>query len=281
MRGAKAQQTMRLETTDTASAEMDEIAANPQDARLIRGLRDGDTAAAVEFIRRFLPLLMRRAGELRVPAAERETVVISFLDDIAWRISVRVTPRSLHTYIVRAFQNEILMSFRRAKREHQLLEAQSSELGDVRIVRETCSDYLIRSVANGAGDPDAADGLSGDIAHLSGADVPVANALVAHLMGDLSTDGQKIFLWLARNVPTREIGESLGITHGTARVRISRLRTRMHMSAISYLGTLSGRPYEALAAYLVRAGVIGRSGADRKCDPAVSGSSAPETMEVD
>lgn len=228
--------------------EADDAPPREEDRRLVRGLRDGDSAVTADFMRRFIPILLDRARELRVDAAERETIVLSFLDDLARRIASlaaggMVPERSLHGYVIRAFHNEVFIGMRRRAREQRALDMRSTRLGDLRIVREACSEYLVRSAADPAADDENAPRA-------------LAMQLVTHLLSRMTTEEQRIFHMLSRHVPTREIAEQLGATHGGTRVRISRLRKRMHEEAVAYLASCRGHERDGLRAFLVRAGVI-------------------------
>lgn len=224
------------------ATETESVPMLPADKRLIEGLTVGSTSAIREFALRFLPALMEKARCLRVPPSERETVVQSFLDDMLTRIADGARPRALDAYMMRSFRNEILLARRRIAEQAAHRAERAIEVGDVMVIRETCSAYAIRS----------AFGVNETAEHQD----PVLAAFMEYLFQYVSETDRMLLTWRAHRIPTRETAEWLGIGHGAARVRISRICARLLDQALQYRQTLPDDQRAVLDRFLRRAGVL-------------------------
>lgn len=211
------------------------------DARLVEGIRLGDSGALAEFASRFYPMLLDKARRLRIEPAERETVVGSFLCDIALRLGTVATPDALTPYVARSFRNHVRLAERRAALEKSHWTNHARDVGGVLVVAEACSAHTIRAVL---GDDDGADDSDS-----------VLNVLMNHLLQYLSETDRKLLISTSNGVSLREAAQWSGIGYGAARVRLSRVRARMRKEALRYLDTPQGDERASLERFLRRAAV--------------------------
>ena len=219
------------------------------DARLVAGIRDGDTQALIAFACRFRPVLLAQARRLGVSPDDRENTVDSLLDDLAMRIARGAAPRTLASYVIRSFRNAVLMEHRQSRHERAAWADVTSGADrappanpDGMIIRSSCSEYTLRATGQ-SGEVDRDDAIG------------VAGALARHLFAQLGERDQKILVWRSHHVPARDIAEWLGISYGATRTRISRLCARLAEEAMRYRETVHGAERRRLDQFLERAGV--------------------------
>jgi RNA polymerase sigma factor (sigma-70 family) len=176
----------------------------------------------------YAPLLRDQARKMSVPGGERDQLVDTLLDDIVIHlVEVEIPPHELATYIVTALRNRVRTWHREATRGRRTHESAYSQNGDSpeRIVAECHSEYGMR--ASLASDADLR--------------VPFRSAikkLADKSAAELSPEELILMIGVSRHIPLRNLGEQLGLSHGTVRVRLSRLRDRFIKLAIQYVGAL-------------------------------------------
>lgn len=228
--------------------------ATLDDARLLVRLRTAEAPALREFVRRFRPVLLDQSRRLRVAPSEREAVIESFFDDLILRIADAPRPRSLAAYVIRSFRNDVLLARRRDAHQAARTAQHADDTGGVSVVRETCSAYTLRAVL-------AADAMPPACEH-------ALVALGAHVLRSIAEPDRLLLEWRAEGVPTGEIAAWLGISHGAARVRISRLRARLVSRALEYRETVSTADGKVLDRFFRRAGIAGAAAAPSSASPA-------------
>ena len=216
-----------------------------EERRLVAGIREADPAALAGFVRRYRPLLLRRARQMRVGELDRDALVMTVLDAVALRIAGGAEPRHLATYVLTAFRNHVVGELRRDAARSRQLALHSEDVGGVRVLTLGCSAHLVSAVREpGASDADA------------NAVSPAVARFTQHLLRAMSVGDRRMLRWMANGVGAREIGEWLGITHGAARVRISRLRARTAAEARAYWERCAADDRVALAPLFRRLGLL-------------------------
>jgi RNA polymerase sigma factor (sigma-70 family) len=218
------------------------------DAELTARLRDDEAPAFAELYRRFEPMLRALAVQSRVPADEAGAAAADALSHVAMRLRAGTgpAPSRLGAYLARVLYR-LVRSGARGELRHRALElsvAEDAAAGSSeRVVRATSSEYAVRAcLGPGA---DAALGLTAALQRL-------AAALDLALGGD----ERRVLRMLGDGLPQREIAESLGITHGAVRVRITRLRQRLVRAALAYASTAPPGDAAEVRRLLRRAGVL-------------------------
>jgi DNA-binding CsgD family transcriptional regulator len=107
------------------------------------------------------------------------------------------------------------------------------------MVLATCSEGAVR--ASGGYDDGAAAALSPAIARLA-----------TVLGAELSEGERQLLTWVGNAVPMREIAAWLGISYGTAKVRLSRLRSRLRVRALRHVSECEGAEREQLLEFFRR-----------------------------
>jgi DNA-binding CsgD family transcriptional regulator len=258
------------------------------DAELARALGTGDAAAWGEFDARFRPLLEAYARRVRVPPPLWPQCVDEVLEDEAMRLAAGApAPDALGAYLVRASYHRFLRARRAAARRERRYGADAVDAGPggaagtagapERVVGGACSAAALR-VSGGAraadggpagwDDPAAASAEDGSGGALAGA----AAALAARL-----TDAERqLLVWVAEQVPRRQIAEWLGDGYEATRKRIQRLTRRLQAEALRLAAELPAAERHEFERFLRRAGhpataagaTPGAARAGRAADPA-------------
>lgn len=216
-----------------------------EDVALLVALRRGEERAYLDFARRFTPLLLDQARRLGVDRAEREGVVMEFLDDLLIKLTTMRAPASLPTFVVTAFRNRVSDAHRSAATRERCDIAAAAAEGELYIVHSTCSEYMINAArAMDADAPDTSVGASTG-----------ARTLVHLVLQRCSADERRLLVWSAHRVPLREIASWLGISHDAAKQRVSRLRARLARECVAQLTAVPSAERAAVIALLRRAGI--------------------------
>jgi len=225
-------------------------APDADDIALLIRIRCEEGDALRDFVRRFRPLLLDQARRLGVERSERETVVMSFMDDVLLKLAHMRAPRSLATFVVTSFRNAMVEAWRadagRTRRDINACELISGE----RVVSATCSAFALRAALGPEGDaPQAA--------------APVA-ALMKEILRGCTDEERSVLVWSSHRVPLRAIAGWLGISYAAARQRSARLRTRLARESIQQLTNLHHADSVVITRLLRRAGVkmdeVGQTG---------------------
>ncbi|MBA2683489.1 MAG: sigma-70 family RNA polymerase sigma factor [Gemmatimonadaceae bacterium] len=218
-------------------------------AELVVAVRKGSFEALREFYARFEPLLARYAARAGVSLDSWEDdahdvlsdVVISLISvDTSARTKPRDDVRDIHSYIQRAFRNRLLSARRTTeRREQREVRATSSDAGtSERMVLATCSESAIRASCGGDAESSA---------------LPPAIARLATVLGaELSRDDREMLTWVGNAVPMREIASWLGINYSAAKVRLSRMRSRLRVRALRHVNECTGAERQELIAFFRR-----------------------------
>ena len=207
-------------------------------AELVAAVRQGKFEALREFYARFEPLLARHAALAGISLERWEDEAHDVLCDvvlalIAETANTRTKPRDdvrdIHAYIQRAFRNRMLSARRSAARREQRDDGAttSDAVTSERMVLATCSEGAVR--ASGGYDGGAASAPSPAIARLA-----------AVLDAELSEGERQMLTWVGNAVPMREIAAWLGINYSAAKVRLSRLRSRLRVRALRHVSECDG-----------------------------------------
>jgi DNA-directed RNA polymerase specialized sigma24 family protein len=214
-------------------------------ASFVTALRDGEHVALRQLYLLYAPLLRDQARKLGVPAGNRDELVTTVLHDFVLHLcETENAPRELARYLVGALRNRARTRHRDARRHRETDELAYVEHGPAgqRIVAESHSEYGLRSSLG----PDADDAA------------PVRSAiarLAAAATLALRDDELAMMVGLSRHVPLRELAVEGGITYGTARVRLHRLRERFRRLAVQHLHSLAPHERHELERFFRRAGV--------------------------
>jgi len=236
------------QSSNKARREDDEAigsARYPTSALLVAAVLRADEAAIRELFLVYAPLLRDQAHRMSIAPAERDELVTTVLDDVVLHlIEQQVAPRNFSRYLVASLRNRARNwhrdSHRRLETRERLYDEPASS--HQRIVAECHSEYGVR--ASGRVDAEAAQPVRGSITKL-------AQLLAA----DLSGDEKVMIICVGRHVPLREIASQLGISYGTARVRLHRLRERCRKLAMERLQSLKPDERSELEKFFRRAGV--------------------------
>jgi RNA polymerase sigma factor (sigma-70 family) len=237
-----------VEQDRNSSRREDEAIASarfPTSARLVAGIHRGDETALREFFLLYAPLLRDQARRMSVDPADQDEVVTTLLNDVALHLMERqIVPRHLARYLVAALRNRARNRYRDLRRRVAIREKAYSQAGMAgeMVVAECHSEYGIR-----ASDAPARDDLSCTRESI--------RRLAAVAARELTRDEMVMMICIERHAPLREIADQLGITYGTARVRLHRLRARFRKLAVEYLRGLKSDERHELQKFFRRAGV--------------------------
>lgn len=192
------------------------------DTELLAAIRREEPAAIAELYRRFAPLL--RGSARAWPGVDGDALVEEVIADVALALMrpTATAPRSLAAYLLVALR-------------HRAAAVQRAE-GD-------------RAAAEGgcAREYHPADGEPAPL-H------PVLARLAAQLDASLDDQERLLLAWVAERVPMRTVAGWLGIGYDAALKRASRLRARLHASALAHIAALPPEDRRVADAFLGRAG---------------------------
>jgi DNA-binding CsgD family transcriptional regulator len=225
------------------------------DAALATALTTGDLVAWAEFDARFRPLLEAYARRVRIPAEWWPQCVDEVLEDEAMRLADggRV-PDRMAAYLVRAAYHRFLKAKRAAVRRERRYGAGAPVGGEVeRVVLSVCS-AAARRASDG---PRAADGAPSAWDDADAVDASDASALLARAATTLAarlTDAERqLLVWVAEQVPRRQIAEWLGDGYEATRKRIQRLTRRLQADALRLAAELPPAERHEFERFLRRA----------------------------
>lgn len=234
----------------------------PTQQLLIAAIRRGEESALRELFVLYAPLLRDQAKKMSVPLGEREQVVQTLLDDIAIHLAeVEIPPRELTSYIVSSLRNRIRTQHRDDTRAMEHNESAYGAYGDSseRIVAECHSQY----------------GMQASVSSDAEVDAPLRSAikkLADKSASELTREELTLMIGVGQYIPLRSLAEQLGLSHGAARVRLSRLRERFIKLAVQYLTTLEPREKREIERFFRRADVrLGPTTSDSNADPRDAG----------
>jgi RNA polymerase sigma factor (sigma-70 family) len=213
------------------------------EAELVSAVRQGDFEALREFYARFEPLLARYAARAGLAIEYWEDEAHDVLCDVVLALitgGTRTAVRSVHGYIIRAFRNRMLDARRASRRRDEReigMSASTSDAGE-RLVLESCSEHAIRESA----------GAGAEVAQLS----PALSRLARVLDDALSADERRMLEWVSHAVPMREIAGWLDIGYSAAKVRLSRLRSRLRERALRHVNQCAGAERAELVEFFRR-----------------------------
>lgn len=228
------------------------------DRALLSGMREGFHAAFAECYRRFAPMLARMAERRGVPEEDRETLVADHLEDTLIPILRRTQrdPSPFGAYLAAGFRRRLVSVWRAREREHarrRRLETVSSGLladdrhrhgaDQERVVAEGLSEYALQSARR----PEITAGMA-----MGGRD-PAREAregLARALAQRMTAEELQIMGQVAERYPQREIAAAFGVGPSGMRMRILRLRERLAIEAVHYIGALPHEDGIRLARFL-------------------------------
>jgi DNA-binding CsgD family transcriptional regulator len=203
------------------------------DAALARALVTGDAAAWAEFDARFRPLLEAYARRVRVPPALWPQCVDEVLEDEAMRLADGgAVPEHMAAYLVRSAYHRLLKARRAAARRDRRYGAGAPDAGPSaeRVVLSVCSAAALRA-SDGARPGDGAPAAWDDAGEASAASAVLARAAAA-LAARLTDAERQLLVWVAEQVPRRQIAEWVGDGYEATRKRIQRLTRRLQADAL-------------------------------------------------
>ncbi|HEY3133846.1 MAG TPA: sigma-70 family RNA polymerase sigma factor [Gemmatimonadaceae bacterium] len=237
-----------MERSDNTAQREDETIAStryPTSARLLAAIHRGDETAIRELFLLYAPLLRDQARRMSIGSHERAEIVTTMLDDVVLHLMEhQIAPRHLTRYLVASLRNRARNWHRDAQRRQATHEHAYSDVGTSRqqIVAECHSEYGVR--ASHVSDHDTSLPVRPSIAKLA-----------ERAVQELTHGETTMLICLGRHMPLREIAEQLGITYGTARVRLHRLRERFRKLTLEHIQALKSNEREELERFFRRAEV--------------------------
>lgn len=217
----------------------------PTSARLLIAIHTGEEAAITELFLLYAPLLRDQARRMGIDPEERGEVVTTLLDDVVLHLMDKaLSPKHLARYLVASLRNRARRHHRDAQRRRTTQDDAYVELGPThqRIVAESHSEYALRASLP----PDAVEPLA----------LRSAIAMLAKRSAHALTHEEIIMMvGVGRHVPVRDMADQLGITYGTARVRLHRLRERFGKLAAQYTASLKPEEKREVERFFRRAQV--------------------------
>lgn len=209
---------------------------------LVAAVRKGDFEALREFYARFEPLLARYATRAGLAIDAWEDEAHNVLCDVVLALTTgdvraRTIVRSVHAYVIRAFRNRMLDARRASRRREARERGAAASGGDTseRMVLESCSEHAIRE--SGGADWESAEPS------------PAIARLATVLDAALSVEERQMLTWVSSAVPMRDIAHWLGVGHSAAKVRLSRLRSRLRERALRHVQQCTGAEREELVEF--------------------------------
>ena len=222
------------------------VFAELTDSELVMRMRGDDERAWTEFFDRFRELLCREARRCGEQPALCDEIAFDSLADSALSLMrhTMTIPRSLPGYLCVALRNAVFNAQRtRRHDEAQRISAVWDSPVDIAhaVIRETASDYSLRATDGGG---DAATSIAPALLRLSLA-----------LDATLTIEERRLLGWIGEWVPQAHIADWLGVSYGSLRVRLSRLRDRLRMAADAYAIAADATDQEVLRAFFRRASI--------------------------
>jgi RNA polymerase sigma factor (sigma-70 family) len=217
----------------------------PTSARLVAAILCGDERAIRELFLLYAPLLRDQARRMSIDANHRDELVTTLLDDVVLHLmECQTAPRHLSKYLVAALRNRARSHYRDSHRRFAARERAYQQLArsSERVVAESHSAYGMR-----AAEPRDTEGTCTARASIAG--------LWQRCAKTLSPDEITLLVRVGRHVPLREVADQLGVSYGAARVRLHRLRERLHKEAIEHVATLKPDERDELERFFRRAGI--------------------------
>lgn len=220
-------------------------ASFPTQQALLAAIRRGEESAFKELFVVYVPICREEARRLGVSEGYRDTIVYTVLDDVAMRLAeTALPPPALTTYVVNALRNRVRTEYRSATREgvsDDYCYAASDDAPEM-IVAESHSEYGLR----------VSSGIDNGSATLARS---VIKRLARVMTSELSREDLSLLAGVNRYIPLRKLAEEMNITHGAARVRLSRLRQRLAKAAFEHLDSLEMSDRREVLRFLTRAKV--------------------------
>jgi RNA polymerase sigma factor (sigma-70 family) len=222
------------------------------DAELVAGVRGGRLEALREFYARFEPLLARFAARAGLRSDQWEEQASDALCDVVRALLAndrRTDVRSIHGYIVRAFHNRVLDATRGERRREIRREAASEGASgdDEPAVLAACSEDSVRASRGAGWEPSSPSRALGRLAAL--------------LDDELSEPERLMLVWVSNAVPMREIARWQGVSYVAAKVRLSRLRSRLRERALRHVSECTGVERAELVGFFRRGAEVAESAA--------------------
>ena len=217
----------------------------PSSARLLSAIHRGEEGAIRELFLLYSPLLRDQARRMSIDPEDAAHFVTTLLDDVVLHLMENaLAPRHLARYLVAALRNRARNRHRDSKRRRTMFDGAYIEIdrGDQRVIAESHSQYSLRA----SGPANEADSI------------PLRSAireLAEKSARELTPDEMIMIVGVGRHLPLRDLAEQLGITYGTARVRLHRLRERFRKIAMQYMVTLKADERREMERFFRRAEV--------------------------
>jgi DNA-directed RNA polymerase specialized sigma24 family protein len=145
---------------------------------------------------------------------------MEFLDDMALKLATAKMPYALPRFVVKSFRNRLIDQWRSVERMEQRWTEGAPNAPDERIIAGTCSEFS-RSAAHGTVATDDAN--------------EAVTELVTYLLSQRTASERDMLTWVSYHVPLRDVADWLDISYTAAKVRLFRLRAKMHKEITVYL----------------------------------------------
>lgn len=216
------------------------------DRALVAALRDGESDAVDEFIRRFELLVMRYARLLRVPREDQN----HWTGEVLYELAVTLSrgrgpmPRQLAAYVTASCKYKAQRERANELRYHARVRDAAEEVAGAGeyAAADTCSEASIRS----------ARGPAYEEQPLS----PVLQRLTAAFDEELSSDDRQLLSWLGQQISYTTIASWLGISRPAAVSRIQRLRERLARLVVRFAKVASPPDRTELIRFLRRSEAV-------------------------
>ena len=215
------------------------------DRELIAAMRANVSPAFDEFVARYQPLLLARAGRFGLPAWQREECVIEVLESTILRfVKPGVQPPAeMAAYLTRTLSNRLLDAVRAhgARTRHELAAADRTAPAYEQAVTSLASQHALEgsTVPRDASASDPPPGIT---------------RLAAALIREMSEEERNLISWESNMIPHRTIALWLGISHAAATKRIWRLRARLREVAARHARTLPPAEQDDIDRFMHRLG---------------------------
>ena len=199
------------------------------DRELIAAMRANLSPAFDEFVARYQPLLLARAGRFGLPVWEHEECVTEVLESTILRFVTpgMQPPARMAAYLTRTLSNRLLDAVRaqRARAKHEQAAVDRSAPAFEQAVTSLASQHALEGCATA---PDAPL-----------RDLPAGVArLVEALIEEMNEEERMLISWEGNMIPHRTMALWLGISHAAATKRVWRLRARLREVATRHARAL-------------------------------------------